>query len=137
MGSRGFIRAKFVVATPMFLGESPTGDQQVECAETIRGASVKGALRAHFRSLNWGRIRNDSASNNEALKILHQEESAIFGSAVRDGKGGQAQFLMRIKSDELKLVKELSNKNSAVEYLLGMGLYSKEGMLRSHIPADT
>jgi len=132
------IKAKFEVVTPMFLGESPLDKETTLCANEIRGASVKGALRAHFRALNWSRIRNASASNDSALKALHKEEADIFGSAVKEGKGGQASFLLRVKSGEIKVGKDLPNNSPEVQYLLGMGIYNfKLGMLRDHIPAGT
>lgn len=132
------IKAKFEVVTPMFLGESPSDNNTTLCANEIRGASVKGALRAHFRALNWSRIRNASASNDSALKALHKEEADIFGSAVKEGKGGQASFLLRVKSGEIKVGKDLPNNSPEVQYLLGMGIYNfKLGMLRDHIPAGT
>lgn len=130
------IKAKFEVVTPMFLGESPLDKDTVGTATTIRGASVKGALRAHFRALNWSRIRKASKDNNAALNQLHKEEAAIFGSAVKDKKGGQAAFLLRIKSKEIKPENVLAGNCAEVQYLLGMGLYSfRDGMLRDHIPA--
>lgn len=127
------IKATFVVVTPMFLGDGDMG-----CAQSIRGASIKGALRAHFRALNWSRIRQANEDNQSALNALHQEEAALFGSAVKDKKGGQASFLLRVKSHEFKPAESFNGCTAPVQYLLGMGLYKpRQGLLRSHIPADT
>lgn len=140
------IKAKFRIVTPMFLGEAsiPGSGQnnEIQCAESIRGASVKGALRAMYRSLNWGRIRNQSCNNDEALNTLHKAEADLFGaSAKTEGDkvvGGQAKFLLRVKSDKLTTKKDLSGKTSEIEYLLGMGLFHfRAGMLRDHIEAGS
>ncbi len=133
------IKAEFVVTTPMFLGAASAGaNKQPECADGIRGASVKGALRATYRALNWSRIRNSATDDTQALHQLHAEEAAIFGSAVKDKKGGQAQFLLRVHDGEATPQKELTNKNDALEYLLGMGLFHfRNGMLRDHLPVET
>jgi len=132
------IKAKFEVITPMFLGESTLGGDTVACAEAIRGASVKGALRAHFRALSWSRIRRTLPTDDAALKQLHAEEANIFGSAVMNGKGGQANFLLRSKGERIKPQENMAGNNEALQYLLGMGLFHfKDGLLRRHIPAGT
>lgn len=134
------IKAEFVVTTPMFLGAGSTGkDKQPDCADGIRGASVKGALRAAYRALNWSRIRITTDDDNQALHQLHAEEASIFGSAVKDNKGGQAQFLLRVLDGEAVPEKELAGRSGELEYLLGMGLYDTKSkmMLRDHIPANT
>lgn len=131
------ITAKFDVVTPMFLGESSSGDGQAppHCATAIRGPSVKGALRAHFRALSWSRIRAQHGNNQAALNQLHREEAALFGMAVKDKKGGQANFLLRIKSTPtpIKTQRELQGNSQPVQYLLCMGLF-RDGMQRDHIP---
>lgn len=133
------LKAECVVVTPMFLGAaSRTGGNAPDCADGIRGASVKGALRAVFRALNWSRIRQMAATDDQALHLLHTEEAAIFGSAAKDNRGGQARFLLRVHEASATPQKEIAGKNSALDYLLGMGLYHfRDGMLRDHIPADT
>lgn len=135
------ISAKLVVVTPMFLGGSTDGSEkgQPQCAETIRGASVKGALRAAFRALNWSRLRNQNDSDQAALKALHREEADLFGAAAKDNSGGQSRFLLRVKSDKkIHPQNHLPGKTPQIEYLLGMGLFShKKGMLRKHIPLGT
>lgn len=134
------IKAGFVVVTPMFLGErgSASDQGQPECAETIRGASVKGALRAAFRALNWSRLRNRCGSDDEALKALHKAEADLFGAAAKGDAGGQARFLLRVRSKQIKPQRQVPGKSPQIEYLLGMGLYSyKTGVLRDHIPAGT
>lgn len=134
------ISAKFVVVTPMFLGGSTDGfsDGKPRCADTIRGASLKGALRAAFRALNWSRHRNQHRNDAAALKALHEEESDLFGAAAKDKSGGQARFLLRVKSNKIQPQNSLPGKSPQIEYLLGMGLFHfREGMLRDHIPAGT
>ena len=134
------IKAEFVVTTPMFLGAASAGaNKQPECADGIRGASVKGALRATYRALNWSRIRNSATDDTQALHQLHAEEAAIFGSAVKDKKGGQAQFLLRVQNMEAAQQKQQAITDSALHYLLGMGLYEakNKSIARDHIPAET
>ena len=110
------IKAEFVVTTPMFLGAGSTGkDKQPDCADGIRGASVKGALRAAYRALNWSRIRITTDDDNQALHQLHAEEASIFCSAVKDKKGGQAQFLLRVHDGHAITVTEIANKNGELE----------------------
>lgn len=131
------IKAKFEVVTPMFLGESSAGGE-IRCAESIRGASIKGALRAHFRALNWSRLRNAHSSDQDALNALHKEEADVFGAAVKDKKGGQASFLLRVKSEPITPEKNFNGCTAPVQYLLGMGLYHfRNGLLREHIPVGT
>ena len=134
------IKAEFVVTTPMFLGAASAGaNKQPECADGIRGASVKGALRATYRALNWSRIRKSATDDTQALHQLHAEEAAIFGSAVKDKKGGQAQFLLRVQNMEAAQQKQQAITDSALHYLLGMGLYEakNKSIARDHIPAET
>ncbi|WP_432785097.1 hypothetical protein AAEX37_02021 [Oligella sp. MSHR50489EDL] len=129
------IKAEFEVVTPMFLGESVSGNE-INCAERIRGASLKGALRFYFRALNWHRIRSASADDRAALKALHAEESAIFGAAVKDKKGGQAAFLLRVSGEPITCKKNMQGLNSMLGYLLGQGLYDgrKNVLTREFIP---
>jgi len=133
------ISAGFVVVTPMFLGESNAGTGNMpRCAEYIRGASVRGALRAAFRALNWSRLRNGHGSDKAALQALHREEAELFGAAAGSNNAGQSRFLLRVINDRVCPENELPGKSAPIEYLLGMGLYSyKDGMLRDHIPAGT
>lgn len=133
------IKADFVVTTPMFLGAGSAGaGKQPDCADTIRGSSIKGALRAAYRALNWSRVRLAAGNDEQALRQLHADEAVIFGSAAKDEKGGQASFLLRVKSSEIKPQREISGNSDALKYLLGMGLYHfRNGMLRDHIPAET
>ncbi len=135
------ISGKFRVVTPMFLGDAGRDDSSgPACADSIRGASVKGALRAAFRALNWSRIRAAHHSDEVALKALHHEEAELFGSAASENKSsGQARFLLRVKSQE-KINPEENirdvGRSAELEYLLGLGLF-KGKMTRSHIPTGT
>ena len=134
------ISATMVVVTPMYLGGSSDGSSQgkPKCAEQIRAASVKGALRSVFRSLNWSRIRRQQHSDQDALKILHKEEADLFGAAAKDKSGGQAKFLLRVKGDKIRPQSSLPRKSPQIEYLLGMGLFHfRDGSLRDHIPTGT
>ena len=134
------ISGKFRVVTPMFLGDAGSGDSSgPACAESIRGASVKGALRAAFRALNWSRVRAAHHSDDAALKALHHEESELFGSAAGDNKSsGQARFLLRVKSENFATSHDIPGRSAEIEYLLGMGLYHfRNGMARDHVSPGT
>lgn len=127
------ITAKFQVVTPMFLGESGS-----VCADSIRGSSVKGALRAAFRALSWARIRSKKSSDDDALKQLHREESDLFGAAAGQNTAlGQAKFLLRVKTfNSIRTSRKLTGETDEIKYLLGMGLYPSENRkLRDHIAA--
>ncbi len=122
------IEASYRIVTPMFIG----GANQ-DPSDGIRPPSFKGALRFWWRALNWGKFYQESQGNEaNALKALHRKESNLFGSAVKDGKGGQGCFL-------LKIIDKTSSKGSfepkaAHQYLLGQGLYHfKQGLLRQPI----
>lgn len=138
------IRARFKVITPMFLGEQTDGsrDGRPECADGIRGASVKGALRAIWRALNWSRLRTSNPTDETALRALHQEESRLFGRAAktvdRRTEGGQSAFLLRVISDGITVYDRHAGRQTCFEgsdrpeihYLLGMGLFHFRDRLR-------
>src|SRR5690606_38227140 len=132
------IAGRFRVVTPMFLGDAGSGDSSgPACAESIRGASVKGALRAAFRALNWSRVRAAHHSDDAALKALHHEESELFGSAASDNKSsGQARFLLRVKSENFATSHDIPGRSAEIEYLLGLGLFRGK-MARDHVSSDT
>ena len=116
------LQATYQITTPMFLGGADN-----KCAEKIRPPSVKGVLRFWWRALAWGRIFQ--GDKNQALKQLHREEAALFGSAARDNAGGQGVFRLRIKNDQSRssTIKQLSDIN----YLLGQGVKCERGYLES------
>lgn len=112
-----FISATYQIVTPMFIGDAnqkPSG---------ISPASVKGALRFWWRALNWGRIREQQGidSDESALKLLHQQEGELFGSAAENGPG-QSKFMLSLKTNQLKTGTP-NNPGSGTQYLLGLGLY--------------
>lgn len=146
------IRARFRVITPMFLGENTDVSQngRVKCADGIRGASVKGALRAIWRALNWSRLRTSNDSDATALRALHLEESRLFGKAAKtvngQVEGGQSAFLLRVVNDDVRVIDQDAERQKGfqgskvpeIQYLLGMGLFSyKEGLLRGYIDAGS
>lgn len=59
----------------------------------IRPPSIKGALRFWWRAIQWARIRSALCDSNKALAELHNEESALFGSA----SGGQSRLLLKVR----------------------------------------
>ena len=72
------IRATYRIVTPMFIGDVE------QHATGISPASVKGALRFWWRALNWGSIRTDTRSDEDALKALYASESDLFGSSAEN-----------------------------------------------------
>lgn len=92
------IKATYRIVTPMFIG----GANQ-DPSDGIRPPSFKGALRFWWRALHWGKFyQNNNHDEKAALKALHKKESELFGSAVKDGKGGQGAFLLSIQHGKLK-----------------------------------
>jgi len=82
------IEATYRIVTPMFIGGA-----NHDPSDGIRPPSFKGALRFWWRALNWGKFyQKNNRDEAAALKALHQEEARLFGSAVKDGKGGQGVF---------------------------------------------
>jgi len=115
------IEASYRIVTPMFIG----GANQ-EPSDGIRPPSFKGALRFWWRALHWGEFLQEENNNEEAaLKALHQKEGELFGSAAKDGKGGQGCFLLKIEQaqnfqydDKWPAAKPLGGSG-----YLGMGLW--------------
>ena len=87
------LSAKYVYATPAFLGGADT------LAEKVRPPAIKGALRFWWRALAWGRIQQiPDASKTSSLATLHEEETRLFGGATDEGalvrgRGG-GEFLL-------------------------------------------
>ena len=86
------LEARYRIVTPMFLG----GHRPEVLADSIRAPSVKGALRFWWRALQWGRTRQGTGSDRDALVKLHGEEARIFGRAADETGGGQSSFLLRV-----------------------------------------
>lgn len=117
------ITATYKIITPMFIGDA---EQQ---ATTISPQSFKGALRFWWRALAWGRIREASSSDEEALKELHHQEAVLFGSSANNPKDeknntyGKGQFAIKIEQPEKLKVKSAGSvhpelkKYSASRYL--------------------
>lgn len=112
------ITARFKISTPMFIGDA---HQQ---ASGISPAAVKGALRFWWRAMNWGRVRQSSDGDAEALRALHQQESSLFGTAT--DKGMQSSFRITVDSNRLSkteagAVHQSFQRHDAARYL-GYGL---------------
>lgn len=137
------IKARFQVTTPMFLGEAMGKGESPMAATSIRGASVKGALRATYRSLVWSEIRKNTSSDQEALAELHAKEASLFGQAAKTvgGKtiGGQGKFLLRIQNlnQEKMFGDKASWKRNSLGYLLGIGLWKSGKLTRDFINAGS
>lgn len=115
------IEATYQMVTPMFIGGADGSP-----SDGVRPPSFKGALRFWWRALHWGEFLNE-ANHDEAmaLKALHQKEAELFGSAAKDGKGGQGCFLLKIIQPESF---QVDNQWPAIKPLkesgyLGMGLW--------------
>ena len=113
------LEAEFRVITPMFLGGAdPTR------ADTVRPASVKGALRFWWRALNWSRWLEASSHHEvEALKHLHAQEARLFGISAGDADGGQGIFLLQVARQTVSIADQpFKPLESGQLYLLGQGL---------------
>lgn len=123
------IEATYRIVTPMFIGDAE------QKASGISPTSVKGALRFWWRALNWGRIRTNEKFNTDesALRELHAQESALFGSSAENGNA--AAFTLRVTSESKPTA--LPNPQPGIQYLLGQGLYHfRDGYLRPALAAD-
>lgn len=81
------VRATFSVNTPLFLGgAAPQGG-----APELRPPSIKGVLRFWWRALAWSRHAGNLAE-------IRKEEARLFGAAGDNRTGGQASFLLRVRS---------------------------------------
>jgi len=130
------ITATYRIVTPMFIGDAN------QDAKGITAASVKGALRFWWRALNWGRIYAGYSGEVDALKALHEEEAALFGSPAYDNEQrrkagkqgiGQSKVWLRVTLTDKKTGKPDAS-SYGIQYLLGQGLYHyKNGVLRNAI----
>jgi len=115
------IEATYRIVTPMFIGGA---DQSP--SDGIRPPSFKGALRFWWRALNWGEFyQQHDGDEKQALKTLHAEECRLFGSAVKNGNGGQGVFLLKIDQPQLWLEENQWPKAQPLgdSGYLGMGLW--------------
>lgn len=111
------LEATYRIVTPMFLGDA---DQK---ATEIRPPSVKGALRFWWRALNWAACLRDSNRNAaDALRLLHQREARLFGSAATDKAGGQSLFFLRVEQEPYPTEQIWPKANTGSGYL-GYGLF--------------
>jgi len=127
------IEATYRIVTPMFIG----GANQ-DPSDGIRPPSFKGALRFWWRALNWGKFYQ-AANGDEAkaMKALHQEECRLFGSAVKDKKGGQGVFLLTIEQPSAWSEENAWPKMKPIgeSGYLGMGLWESGKKERGNFQA--
>jgi CRISPR-associated protein Cmr1 len=112
------LEARFRIVTPMFLGDPN------QKADTVRPASVKGALRFWWRALNWSRcLEHEKSIEVDALKYLQGEEARLFGIAAGDDNGGQGIFLLQVSGQKITLAEQpFKPLEGGQLYLLGQGL---------------
>jgi CRISPR-associated protein Cmr1 len=115
------IEATYRIVTPMFLGGADTG----KLADSIRPPSVKGALRFWWRALTWAERRAKASDDEAALREMHKQEAALFGSASTEGGGGQSAFILRTALQEPIRTAENNwpRRNTGSGYL-GLGLFA-------------
>ncbi len=125
------IEATYRIVTPMFIG----GANQ-DPSDGIRPPSFKGALRFWWRALNWGKFYQDCDGDEAAaLKALHKKESELFGSAAKDGKGGQGAFLLTLAELGMrKTINDWPKPNTGAGYLAYGILASKGGKRGKPVP---
>ena len=119
------ITATYRIVTPMFIGDAN------QDAKGITAASVKGALRFWWRALNWGRIYAGYSKEVDALKVLHEEEAALFGSPAYDNQGiGQSKVWLRVKQPanlqsliDWPVAPTNRNQSRTASNYMGMGLW--------------
>lgn len=112
------IEALYSVSTPMYI------DSTREGKKSVRGSSIKGALRFWWRALNWSRIRAECPDDKAALKALHHQECGIFGAAAdaSDEHKGQSKILLRVKDIPLEAgAKQAATNKASPKYLMGQG----------------
>ena len=118
------IEAKFEIVTPMFLGDGETK----RLSDTLRPASIKGALRFWWRALQWPKIRSKLLNDVAALKALHTEEAHLFGAAAKENSAvGQSSFLLQVRLQTPLTFKEINSvhpdfSSAAGARYLGYGL---------------
>lgn len=120
------LEATLILSTPLIM----SGHAPLTSEDSVRPSAIKGALRFWWRALQWPTLRAQAGSDNEALKVLHERESTLFGSAAGES-GQQAAVLLRIDGQH-KLDKEvfakgkdLSRSYPGAVYLMGQGQHSR------------
>lgn len=103
----------------MFIGGAHQNDDP-----EIRAPSIKGALRFWWRASQWGEcLKQSQEDTHQALKLLHQQESILFGAANRDDKCGQGLFQLKLKAIATQGTENAWPKNNdAGAGFLGYGL---------------
>ncbi len=110
------IEARLRIVTPMFIGDA------TQKASSIRPPSIKGALRFWWRALNWARCLKEEPREAAALQLLHQREAELFGSATKDGTGGQANFILDVEQPKSRRLETSWPINNTGSGYLGYGL---------------
>jgi CRISPR-associated protein Cmr1 len=115
------IEATYRIVTPMFLGGADTG----KLADAIRPPSVKGALRFWWRALTWAERRAKASEDEAALREMHSQEAALFGSAATEDGGGQSAFILRTELQEpIRSAENNWPKRNTGSGYLGLGLFA-------------
>ena len=110
------IEARFRIVTPMFVGDAS------QRASSVRPPSIKGALRFWWRALNWTRCLEEEPQAASALRLLHQREARLFGSAAKEDAGGQAGFLLQVEQPKTRRMESSWPVNNTGSGYLGYGL---------------
>ena len=126
---------RYRITTPMFLG----GEGQQVDPHIFRTASLKSALRFWWRALNWTDALNACDGQQEAaLKLLHQREGALFGSARDDASASQqSRVLLRCELKSCGILEKGNSDLAGVSYLLGQGLWHfRDKLTRQALKGD-
>lgn len=132
------LTASMHLLTPAFLGGANHE------AQAIRITALKSALRWWWRAHRWAHLRAQSDEKpcpnvTHASRQLWREEMALFGSASHTDEkgamlGGQGAFLMRLDESlctdwDPGTQQQWTPKGrvNGLAYLLGQGLWSKDG----------
>ncbi len=118
--------AELQVSAPLIM----SGHTSLEKGDSLRPSAIKGALRFWWRALQWPQFRERHASDQEALKALHQAEADLFGAAAGES-GKQSKVLLRLgpgqKLDAQAFSKgqDLSKSHPGAVYLMGQGQHQR------------
>lgn len=118
--------AELQISAPLIL----SGHTSLEKGDSLRPSAIKGALRFWWRALQWPQLRESHASDQEALKALHQAEAELFGAAAGES-GKQSKVLLRINArqrlDAQVFAKgqDLSKSHPGAVYLMGQGQHQR------------
>ncbi|HDX9007857.1 type III-B CRISPR module RAMP protein Cmr1 [Aeromonas dhakensis] len=126
--------AELQVSAPLIM----SGHTSLEKGDSLRPSAIKGALRFWWRALQWPQLRESHASDQEALKALHQAEADLFGAAAGES-GKQSKVLLRIdakqrldmqafsRGQDLSRTNNQSKSYPGAVYLMGQGHHDKNG----------